>query len=134
MTPAFIRKRMAEQFEKDGIGPAMTDKDQLREDVICAARAWVKDQCRDWRAYAPGSTSRALCAAIHELDAPTPVKPEDLPLGAKFRFAQLFGGETNPVFIMVRVGSDLRAVSTESWGVVGFLPTDRIIPIEGEEG
>ena len=105
----------------------MTGKDQLREDVIDAARAWVKDQCRDWRAYAPGTTSRALCAAIHELDAPIPVKPSEVAPGTRVRY----GCGVFRVFLGERGAHRLLCEST--WREIHYLSDARVIPIEGEE-
>ncbi len=114
----------------------MTDKDQLRADVIDAARAYRRQVAeRGW----PESVGKFhdMVAALEALDAPTPVKPEEVEPGARFRFALNKGGQSFEVFTLLGFFSGSRRLFLDTDGVNAreFVDGALIIPIpEGEEG
>lgn len=116
----------------------MTNKDQLREDVIDAAREAYK--ALDVF-FLTGGASDPLRLAylvlrqkLQALDAPTPVKPENLKLGDRFCFADDERDEQAAVMMEDRghMGIPLCWRRENGHSVFPFPPGVEVIPIEGE--
>ena len=109
--------------------------------VIDAAREWEKAGAIS-DALAHGSATRNLIAAIQALDAPNPVKPEEVPPGTRFRLKSPDWPMDDEVFTLVHMevcnGEAIDQVPiglTEHFSVFEFSEGDLVIPIpEGEEG
>ncbi len=115
----------------------MTDKDQLREGVIDAARALVPYLKNNHSVTSQAPACQKLIATIRALDAPTSFKPEEVEPGKTFRFllddgelsglcrARQMEGSGWPIYEHLEHGPKHM--------VYRFERGDKIIPIEGEE-
>lgn len=110
-----------------------TNKEQLREDVIDAAREAYKAL---GVFFLTGGTSDPLRLAhlvlkqkLQALDAPTPVKPEEVEPGTPFRFDY---GDTKRIRVAVPM-LDGTMGYVDARDVCQFAPGRCLIPIEGEE-
>jgi len=82
---------------------------------------------------------KELAEAISALDAPKPVKPEDVPVGTRFRFAHMIKGMENREFILVHNTANGQLGFIEEtgpylspWTVYPFDGKTDIIPIQDE--
>lgn len=104
----------------------MTDKEQLKQDVIDAARAVASHLQNDWPLRIENRTAVKLIAALQALDAPTPVKPWQLTPGTRVQY----GCGTFRVFLNGR--GEHRLLCESTWREIWHSPDAVVIP-EGEE-
>ena len=105
------------------------------EDVIEAAKQFAAG-ADDVPGKEPGAR-KALLDAVKALNAPKPVKPEEVEPGTRFRFVEQPRGYHPDETFIIQALIGLNAAETRCWtdglGVRGFASGARIIPLPDEE-